>query len=252
VQNANEENKGSSPADPVLVLQAMGRKMRRQWRAHFGGGAARLDRAGGQRAQKAPGLGNSDIERVHGASVIEQSRSGRSKGSPHSLPSIVHFGIDAPSSTKNRDGARDPEMRPRDDSRRPCLFDVHACASARRGSSAVIRVKTPKESTPEKDAADKPCSLCSHLADQEYASQKYGWEERDTHLPAASSSLMVVKDFKPYDSRKLQLWRCPQCGAYYLYKTDYEYLVNGSEDEEYLTRLKEAQAAEYLNRPAPA
>ncbi|MFP4287762.1 MAG: diphosphate--fructose-6-phosphate 1-phosphotransferase [Bacteroidales bacterium] len=27
VQNANEENKGSSPADPVLVLQAMGRKI---------------------------------------------------------------------------------------------------------------------------------------------------------------------------------------------------------------------------------
>src|SRR5262249_59406540 len=27
VQNANEENAGSSPADPVLVLQAMGRKI---------------------------------------------------------------------------------------------------------------------------------------------------------------------------------------------------------------------------------
>ncbi len=27
VQNANEENKGSSPADPVLILQAMGRKI---------------------------------------------------------------------------------------------------------------------------------------------------------------------------------------------------------------------------------
>ena len=27
VQNANEENRDSSPADPVLVLQAMGRKI---------------------------------------------------------------------------------------------------------------------------------------------------------------------------------------------------------------------------------
>ena len=27
VQNANEENAGSSPADPVLVMQAMGRKI---------------------------------------------------------------------------------------------------------------------------------------------------------------------------------------------------------------------------------
>jgi hypothetical protein len=27
VQNANEENMGSAPADPVLVIQAMGRKI---------------------------------------------------------------------------------------------------------------------------------------------------------------------------------------------------------------------------------
>ena len=27
IQNANEENEGSSPADPILVLQAMGRKI---------------------------------------------------------------------------------------------------------------------------------------------------------------------------------------------------------------------------------
>ena len=36
VQFANEENRGSSPADPVLVLQAMGR----QDRFHPGGGTA--------------------------------------------------------------------------------------------------------------------------------------------------------------------------------------------------------------------
>jgi len=103
----------------------------------------------------------------------------------------------------------------------------------------------------EGSAPHTDCSICVQLADQEYAFQKYGREEDDTHLPAATSSLTVVKDFRPYGSRKLQLWRCPQCGTCYLYETDYEYLVNGSEDEEYLTRLTDEQAAEYLERPTP-
>ncbi len=97
----------------------------------------------------------------------------------------------------------------------------------------------------------KQCSVCSLLADRESAYQKYGWEEDDTHLPAAANHLKIVKDFKPYDSRALQLRRCPECGTYYLYQTDYEYLGNGSEDEENLTRLKAEEAAEYLARPAP-
>lgn len=95
------------------------------------------------------------------------------------------------------------------------------------------------------------CSICSQLADEECAYQKYGREECDTYLPVAAGLLVVVKDFRPYGSRKLQLQRCPECGAYYLYQTDYEYLVNGSEDEEHLTRLTVERAAEYLNRPAP-
>jgi uncharacterized protein with PIN domain len=102
--------------------------------------------------------------------------------------------------------------------------------------------------TSQDDAPHKHCSICSQLADREHADQKYGREEDDTSLPAAASSLTVVKDFKPYDSRKLQLWQCPQCGTYYLYETDYEYMVNGTEDEEDLTRLTAEQAAEYLNR----
>ena len=94
-----------------------------------------------------------------------------------------------------------------------------------------------------------PCPICSTLADEEAAYQKYGWEEHNTHLPAAASQLIVVKDFRPYDSRALQLKQCPHCGTYYLYRSDYEYLVNGSEDEEYLTRLTAQQTAEYLARP---
>lgn len=92
------------------------------------------------------------------------------------------------------------------------------------------------------------CMLCSGLSDREYAFQKYGRDEDNTYLPAAAANLVVVLDLQPYGSRKLQLQQCPGCGAYYLYRTDYEYLVNGSEDEEFLTRLTAEQAAEYIGR----
>ena len=103
--------------------------------------------------------------------------------------------------------------------------------------------------TLENEKPHSACAICSELSEQEHAYQKYGWEQDDTYLPAAASKLEVARDFRPNDSRKLQLKRCPECGTYYLYQTDYEYLVNGSEDEEVLTRLSEEQAAEYRNKP---
>lgn len=93
--------------------------------------------------------------------------------------------------------------------------------------------------------------MCGQLLNEEYAFQKYGWPQADTYLPAASGQLKIIKDFRPYNSRKLQLRQCSGCETYYLYRTDYEFLVNGSEDEEFLTRLTQAEAAEYLQRPAP-
>jgi hypothetical protein len=100
-------------------------------------------------------------------------------------------------------------------------------------------------------ASTDPCQICANLQQEEYAFQKYGWPDGDTYLPSAAGQLIIVRDFQPYDSRKLQLRQCPICGAYYLYRTDYEYLVNGSEDEEYLTRLTDQEAAEYLARAQP-
>ena len=101
------------------------------------------------------------------------------------------------------------------------------------------------------DAPYTHCSICSELADEEAAFQKYGWPEDDTYLPKAAGKLTVVKDFKPYSDRKLQLRQCPECGTYYLYRSDYEYFVNGSEDEEYLTRLSDEAAQSWLERPVP-
>ncbi len=99
------------------------------------------------------------------------------------------------------------------------------------------------------DQPSKQCRVCGQLKDRESATQKFGWSENDTHLPAAAAQLEIVRDLQPPSSRKLQIQRCPECQAYFLYQSDYEYLVNGSEDEEILTRLSAVEAQEYLDRP---
>lgn len=97
----------------------------------------------------------------------------------------------------------------------------------------------------------KRCATCSSLSGEEFAAQKYGWEQYNTYLPPAAGQLHVVRDFRPGDSRLLQLRQCPGCHTYYLYQTDYTFLAGGSEDEEYLTRLTNEEAKEYLQRPTP-
>ncbi|MBP6333066.1 MAG: hypothetical protein KA342_06420 [Aminivibrio sp.] len=97
--------------------------------------------------------------------------------------------------------------------------------------------------------SSRACEVCSGLSDSEYAYSKFGWPEHDTFLPDAAQNLVLVKDLRPLGSRKLQLRQCPSCGAWFLYRTDYEYLTNGTEDEEFLTRLTEEEAAEYRNKP---
>lgn len=93
------------------------------------------------------------------------------------------------------------------------------------------------------------CSICTGLSDSHYAFQKYGWEEDNSYLPAAAHRLLLVRDLQPHSGRALQLKQCPECHTYYLYRTDYEYLVNGTEDEEFLTRLADGDAAAYLPKP---
>ena len=96
------------------------------------------------------------------------------------------------------------------------------------------------------EASRTRCDVCSTLSESEYGYSKYDWPEHDIYLPDAAGSLVIVKDLKPLCDRQLQLWRCPGCGAWFLYRTDYEYLANGTEDEQFLTRLTEEEAAEYM------
>jgi hypothetical protein len=96
------------------------------------------------------------------------------------------------------------------------------------------------------EAPSPTCEICSALPDEEYAFSKYGWPAEDTSLPGAASRLEVARDLDPHGGRRKEVRRCPACGRYYLYRTDYTFLAGGSEDEEFLTRLTDAEAQALL------
>lgn len=96
------------------------------------------------------------------------------------------------------------------------------------------------------------CSICSQLAAYECGFQNAAAEEDDTFLPAAADNLELARDLRPgRGSRQQLLKRCPECGTWYLYETDYEFLMFGTEDEQRLTRLTRKQADEYLGLAQP-
>ncbi len=87
------------------------------------------------------------------------------------------------------------------------------------------------------------CPLCAQLKSYESAFQKGGREDEATHLPAAFSDLVKHRDLAPGRGRDSWLMQCPHCDTHYLYRSDYEYLAGGSEDEQALERLTAAQVA---------
>jgi hypothetical protein len=91
------------------------------------------------------------------------------------------------------------------------------------------------------------CEICNQLKDLETSFAKWGWEEMDRPLPQAAARLTPGESLDGYDRERRHLRRCPICGTAYLFEWSYEYLVNGSEDEEVLTRLTQAQAEAYLS-----
>ncbi len=94
-----------------------------------------------------------------------------------------------------------------------------------------------------------PCPICSQLKDVETSFYKYGWPEHDSPLPAAAASLVIV-DVIGEDRERFHLRRCPSCASLYTYQFSYDYYVNGSEDEEVLTRLAPAEALTYFRQHA--
>ena len=99
------------------------------------------------------------------------------------------------------------------------------------------------------DARRGRCSICSQLKDYEYALQTHGRPEEDTFIPKIAEKFKHVREVKPSRGRYMALVKCQECATYYTYGKDYEYLATGSEDEQFLTRLTDQDASEYLAQP---
>lgn len=90
------------------------------------------------------------------------------------------------------------------------------------------------------------CSICKSIPNRSRGFWK-GGETLEDNLPAAMNQLKIV-GAPLYDTdtghSNYCLMQCPECGTYYAWNFEYEYLVNGSEDDLTLTRLDQAQGEE--------
>jgi glyoxylase-like metal-dependent hydrolase (beta-lactamase superfamily II) len=95
------------------------------------------------------------------------------------------------------------------------------------------------------ETAPGTCEVCAALRPVETSLYKEGREGFDTPLPLAARRLVELAQAVGEDER-LRPWLCPFCGTLYSYESRYEYLANGSEDEEELRRLSDAEARAWL------
>jgi hypothetical protein len=102
----------------------------------------------------------------------------------------------------------------------------------------------------EKLIAISECEICRHLDDYETSFTKYAHEDETELLPAEAARLVRLQGSRVSDTDRREFRRCPICGTFYLYKTTYEYLATGSEDEEELTRATPTQARRFLTDKA--
>ena len=91
------------------------------------------------------------------------------------------------------------------------------------------------------------CEICSELSGVERSFEKYGWPDHSQSLPSPVSRLEPAESIEGYDKERHHVKRCPLCGTYYQYDLTYEYLVNGSEDEETLKRLIPTESRRFLD-----
>lgn len=105
------------------------------------------------------------------------------------------------------------------------------CTPRRRGS--------PKAPTEPPVPMWQTCSLCRDIPDRCRAFSKGGDKTEDTIPPAVEKMAVVGAPFYNQETSHSNwcLLRCPECGTYYDWDFEYEYLVNGSEDDINVTRL---------------
>ena len=96
----------------------------------------------------------------------------------------------------------------------------------------------------------KKCSICNPLPDSSYAYWK-GNELESGRIGCNEKYLEIIGAPTFTDSTSYRHWcikRCPQCNTYYFWKFNYEYYVNGTEDEITLKRLDEKEVPKWLKK----
>jgi uncharacterized protein with PIN domain len=98
-------------------------------------------------------------------------------------------------------------------------------------------IKTLPNNPPSIKVAD--CKICSTIPESVDADIAKG-----ESLNEYTTQLETVVRFAYYSNK---LMRCPECGRLYIYKYDYEFLVGGSEEDEYLWRSDTDGALELVD-----
>jgi hypothetical protein len=110
------------------------------------------------------------------------------------------------------------------------------------------RTSKPKKPNVEQAA----CPTCGPIGDGAWRIWKDSdpeWVGTRSNVPDSASRLVVVSgDEEARGGRGRALKRCPDCGAWFEWVRSYEFLANGSEDEETLTRIDAAAAAAWIAR----
>ncbi|MDD4735550.1 MAG: hypothetical protein PHP44_05535 [Kiritimatiellae bacterium] len=90
------------------------------------------------------------------------------------------------------------------------------------------------------------CPLCGKLRKTETSFSKYESGYPDTPLPPEAGQLNILHTPTTTDINKHHVRRCPQCGAFFDYLASHEYFINGTEEEEELTRMNPEQITRWL------
>lgn len=132
-----------------------------------------------------------------------------------------------------------------------------AAATAPKPAVATVPAPPPLAPEPAVTPVERPtpaplpqvpgkCPTCGPIGDYAWAQQKGGHEKDDTYLPGAAYQLTTVREIDPNARPTPSLKQCPDCKTYFLYTTEYEFLISGSEDTETISRLSAEEARKYL------
>jgi hypothetical protein len=94
------------------------------------------------------------------------------------------------------------------------------------------------------------CTICRDIPQHSREFWK-GGDLQGNNMPAATAKLEIIgwPYYNDDTSSSNQCFKqCPECGTVYQWDMEYEYIVNGSEDDITLTRLNEADGKAAINR----